>query len=794
MLVSRVKKNLIAFLNRARGASSRWRSHFPLMLLLLVFICNTSLWAAVTNIGYPPDELSHFDYTRHLAINHTLPIYGQTTYIHRPGLQAHASLPPLYYLLGTPVQMVVRNASVPQQMLALRAISILLGAITVALAYKFGRMLVPSRPEFAFAVAALVGFNPMFTFLSAAINSDNLINLIYAALLVVLTHGLRRGQPSRRWFIGLGAILGAGLITKQSIVMGVLVSAGVLLVLAWKQRPRFLPALARYGLWVITPVFLISGWYFLRNWNLYGNPTGILAGSRQDIYAGRPYQNVGSIWEMILATKSGLPHFRQTLFLGFWGVFDHYEILMPLRVYKVMALLLVGGLAGVALWIIGSWTSRQDPLVRLRLMLALIGGSILILGIAGVANFSYRIDYQPQGRYIFGALVPVAVAIVGGWEKLASLLRLKHLVAPLIVVLILTVNLIGLLLALAPAHHNRYLKSFLQNEAILQRVYAGAPAQTSFVAQQPEIQHLDVLLNIPKGLRGPLIWRIVQPDTPGDSLTAIVQQPAPGVGRYTIEVPLHRFSVGRNYILKLEAPATTAQSPVLTPFSGNEMSGNPSAADLGLQVVYPKSLNKPTLLRADYMLRSGAPGSFRGRLQRILYPLDAILLFALAIAALAPLLSRPRVVMILLPVMGLTIAVLLPKLRPIPVILPAYKITAVRGLGPDPEKKSAAGYSGSLEVADFNAIGGWAWNARQPNSPINFDIYDGGAVVATLPTIMLRSGLVNATIGNGYHGFTNTLDRRIKNRQPHSISARIARTNIEFSETPKSITCSAEGP
>jgi 4-amino-4-deoxy-L-arabinose transferase-like glycosyltransferase len=787
MLVSRVKENLIALIAQASDALRQWRS--PLPLLLLAFVCNTSLWAAVTNIGNPPDEISHFDYIRHLAINHTLPIYGETHYIGRPGLQTHASLPPLYYLLGTPVQMALSNTTITKQMLALRAISVLIGALTVALAYKFGRMLVPTRPAFAFAVAALVGFNPMFTHLSAAVNSDNLINLIYAALLLLLACGLRQRQPSRGWLIGLGALLGAGLITKQSIVMGVFVSALFILFLAWKQRPRFLRALVRYGLWVSTPAVLISAWYFLRNWKLYGNPTGILAGTRPDVYLTHPYQNVGSLWEMISATNAGLPPFRQTIFLGFWGVFDHYEILMPLRVYSVMSLLLMGGLIGLAFWIISSWRNRQGSLIRLRLMLALIGGLILILSIAGVANLSYRIDYQPQGRYLFAALVPVAVAIVGGWEKLAGLLRLKQLVAPLIVVLILTVNLIGLLLALAPAHHNRYLGRQLQPGPTLvhtaptvQHVYAEAPGQTSFVAQQTEIRHLDMLLNIPAGLRGPLIWRIFQPDATSDSLTAIVQQPPPGLGRYIIEVSSYRFRAGQTYTLKLEAPAITAQRPVLI--------GDPSALDVGLQVVYPRALNKQTLLRADYLLRSDTTRSLRGVIQRMLYPLDGILLLALATVALAPLLIRPRLVMILLPVMVLTMAVLLPRLRPIPVILPTYEITAVRDLGrPDPDNKSAAVYSGSLDVANCNVISGWAWNANQPNSPINVDIYDGSVVAATVSANIFRSDLINAGIGNGYHGFTCAVDNLLKNGQPHSIRVRFAGTNTDLSETPKTITC-----
>ena len=791
-----MKAKLLPSVAQASNPVGRWRSFFShrLTLLLLAFICNTLLWAAVTNIGHPPDEFAHFDYIRHLAVNHALPIYGKTRYIHSEGLQSHASLPPLYYLLGTPLQMVLSDATITQQMLALRVLSVLLGAITVALAYKFGRMLVPTRPEFAFAVAVLVGFNPMFTYLSAAINSDNLVNLVYAALILLLACGLRQQQPSRRWLIGLGALLGAGLITKQTIAMGVLVSALVLVFLAWRTGSRFLPTLVRYGLYVSGTALPISGWYFVRNWWLYGNPTGMFAGSRPDVYLTHPYQAVGSLWEMVFATRGDFVPFLPGVFCGFWGVFDHYEIWMPPRVYYVMTCVLVGGLIGAAFWVVRSIGHRQDSLTRQRLLLAVIGGLILVLTIAALLYLSYRIGYQPQGRYLFAALVPLAVAIVGGWEQLAGLLRLRWLVAPLIVVLVLTVNLVGLFCSLGPAHHNRYLgRSLLQPGPTVQPVYGTDPVRASFVAQHATIERLEMLLNVPPGLRGPLIWRLGQQDTTGDLLAAVVQQPLTGSACYSINVSSYRFRAGQVYMLKLEAPAATAQLPLLTTLTGNNEAGNLNATDLRLQVVYPRALDKQTLMRADYSLRSDAPISLRGKLQRLLYPLDSLLLLALATVALLPLLIRPRHIAIALPVLALTLIALLPAPRASGMFLPTYEIETTPDLRPELDSASVAAYEGFHDVADCNVISGWAWNANQPNSPVNLDIYDGAAVVATVSANIFRPDLLKAGIGNGCHGFIYAVDNLLKNGQPHSIRVRFAGTSIDLCETPKSITCSTVG-
>src|SRR5205807_28167 len=171
---------------------------------------------------------------------------------------------------------------------------------------------------------------------------------------------------------------------------------------------------------------------------------------------------------------------------------------------------MLGGLTGAALWMIKSWRHRHDDLTRQRIVLAGIGALILTLTVAGFLYLSYRIDVQPQGRYLFAAIAPLALAIVGGWEHLFGLLRLRWVAAPLVVVLLLLVNGIGLVYALAPDHHSRYLnelfssakvsgdgQSYTQDnrylpqlpssrEPAVRSVYLSSPAHVSFVPQQAE--------------------------------------------------------------------------------------------------------------------------------------------------------------------------------------------------------------------------------------------------------------------------------------------------------------------
>jgi|GEM_PF-3461865 len=789
----------------------------PLTLLLVAFACNTLLWVAVTNLGNPPDEFSHFDYVRHLAVSHRLPIYGETRYVDTNELQAHASMPPLYYLLGAPLQMALSKSTVTEQMLALRGLSVFLGAITVSLVYMFGRMLAPQRPSFAFAMAVLVGFNPMFTYLCASINNDNLINLIYAALLPLLAYSLRQNQPSRTLLIGLGALLGLGLLTKPNMIAALCVSAVIVVVFAWRRRSGFARALIGYGFGVAGTATLISGWLFVRNWTLYGNLTAMMSG-RPDIFPNEPYRNIGSFWQMIFATQSDSHSFFPTVLQSFWGIFDHLEILMPSRIYEIMTALLLGGLLGAALWVASSWKNRSNALTGQRLLLAGIGGLILILTFLPLLYLCYRLDNEPQGRYLFAALSPLSAAIVGGWEHLGKLLRVRWLVAPLIILLVLTVNVAGLVRTLAPAHHDRYLgrllfdkqtetaggetysrdhryvpKLPLTPEPMLRTVYDTAPVQETFIARHTEIERLEMLLNVPSGARGPLIWRLIQPAGKGELLNAGVRQPLAGPACYRIDVSTCHFQTGQAYTLRLETPAITNRQPLLAAVADSDTSDRASDTDIKMQVVYAGVAPEQALMRADYLLRSDAPDSLRGRAQRVLYPLDLLLLSGLAAVTLAKVMVGPLRSAIALSISALMLACVLTSPGSKVALFPTYEIASVSDLRPEVGGGGADSvFGGFHDSADCGVTGGWAWNANEPDTPINVDIYDGVALVATISANVFRADLVRNGVGNGYHGFVYSYNDQIKDGRPHSIRVRFAGTNIDLSNTPKSIACNQE--
>ncbi len=609
----------------------------PLTLLLLAFFCNTLLWALIIEPGRAPDERDHFDYIRHLALTHSLPIYGQTPRVANPhALNSETQQPPLYYLLATPFYLILGGHTQTQQYIAIRLFSTLLGAIAVALTYTLGHILAPERRTFALALAAIVGFNPMFTFMSAAINNDALINAIYPALLMVFCLLLRLRSVRWIWLIGLGALLGMGLLAKFSIIVGMLASGGVLVALAWRQGNQRLRTLFMYGAWMVGGLLLIAGWYLIRNWLLYDDPSGVLMMRTYHVNPMRPYDTIGSFWQMITTRRPGFVDFWPGVFHGFWGIFDFYIIWMAPRLYYGLDALLAGGLIGTGIWAAHAWSRRTERPAQERLALAGVCCLITVGTLGLILNYSYRIDHQPQGRYFLPAVVPLALAIVAGWEQILRLVKLQRLAAPLLIVFMLSANLLALFTAVAPDYHDAYLTSLAaQPDAPVQYIAGPFEAKASFVAQQPHIERLEVLLNRPAGTSGAIIWRLRQDGADADIGITVEPKPIKGLGRYTISVP-QPVAAGTTYTLSIQAPWTIEERRM-----GAYLPTDRSAtSDLSIQVVYPARFGWAALWRVDYLLRSAPAGWLRGSGQRLLYLCAPLLMLVLAARAFSPVLSR----------------------------------------------------------------------------------------------------------------------------------------------------------
>jgi hypothetical protein len=96
---------------------------------------------------------------------------------------------------------------------------------------------------------------------------------------------------------------------------------------------------------------------------------------------------------------------------------------------------------------------------------------------------------------------------------------------------------------------------------------------------------------------------------------------------------------------------------------------------------------------------------------------------------------------------------------------------------------NAATVQGSLDVVGSTAIEGWAMDTTKPTNPVTVDLYDGDALLASVPAKVFRQDLLAAGRGDGNHGFAFPVPPGLKDGKPHTIHAKCA--GVELSNSPK---------
>ena len=406
---------------------------FWIAVITLLFVILGVVYSLATPIFEASDELWHYPVVKHIADGRGLPVQ-------QSGVEAlwqqEGSQPPAYYALaalvtawidtddlsevrwlnpmantGRPLDAGNKNLIIHTEREAfpwrgsalavhlIRFLSVLLGASVVYLTYRLALEVSPQRSDLALAAAALVAFNPMFLFISGAVNNDNLIVPLATLILWLVVRTLRQGWLSNGRALLLGLLLGLAALTKLSGLALLPLTAAVLVVVA--ARRRAWGALFRWGALIAVPVIAVAGWWYLRNWQLYGDPTGLNA--MLDIAGRRPepftFQRL----------KSEFQGFR----LSYWGVFGGFNVIGPQLLYGFYDLLMLVGLAGWIAWLARRRGQWRSPVSERLLVLAAWVLLVLVALIRWTAQ-----TYASQGRLAFPAIGAIAILVtfgLAGW-------------------------------------------------------------------------------------------------------------------------------------------------------------------------------------------------------------------------------------------------------------------------------------------------------------------------------------------------------------------------------------------
>jgi hypothetical protein len=432
------------------------KRHWAITGIIIAFITLGAIYSMVTPIFEASDELWHYPFVKHLADGNGLPVQDASTA--QPWRQ-EGSQPPLYYALsalatfrintddayeggGKPryppllwynphvdngvltadgnTNLVVHSwqEAFPWHGTALavhliRFLSVLMGAATVLLTYLIALEIFPGRQDLAIGAASVNAFTPMFLFISGAVNNDNLVvPLCSLALLMMLKISNTQYLISHNWILDirywvLGSALGLAALAKES-ALGLLPLALVAVAARiWYQNrntPLFKRSALVIGHWslVILPALAVSGWWYWRNWRLYGDPLGWNV--FLDILGRRhPPATLRQLWGE-----------REGFAMSYWGLFGGVNVPMDTWVYGLLNLLTIVAALGMIIFLIRKLVrDRLQPEAWVEVAILLAWPTIVFVSLIRWALQTW----SSQGRLIFSAISALTTLLFLGLSQ-----------------------------------------------------------------------------------------------------------------------------------------------------------------------------------------------------------------------------------------------------------------------------------------------------------------------------------------------------------------------------------------
>jgi len=319
--------------------------------------------------------------------------------------------PLVYHILLAPLALLLSPLDIVSQLYLLRLVSLLMITITIISAWFFTNTIFP-QSTYPLAVTSFMIFLPMYTYVNTLVNTDVFCTFLASLYFLVLAKIFCRGVLWWRWGAAFCLLVAAILVKPTALFLLPTSLAAVIVYLArsFRWKTSVLASLCM-ALMVLT---------FLGALLFYQLTNGGRLGSIP-IFSVRTL----NLFKVNYFSREAVAVYIHTIrwgFLSFWGLFGWANIPVSfnwLRVLWMICLAIgVGCVIFVEKYIISAKKvdlKYEQKSVLLVVLLALI---FALIGVYVPIIATQSIKWGPPSRYLFPAILPLALYFFIGFQQL----------------------------------------------------------------------------------------------------------------------------------------------------------------------------------------------------------------------------------------------------------------------------------------------------------------------------------------------------------------------------------------
>lgn len=387
-----------------------------LIFVLIMFFLFFSL-SIIIPFNKAPDEAARYLLPQYMYKYSKLPL-GTDPEVRIPlwGF-SYAFSPFLSYMIGGLFMKVVSIFSEDPfaLLVAARFASVVFSTITVIYVVKIADQLFDDDKKWIFII--LCSCLPMFIFISSYVNCDSLAVLSTSIIIYAWILGMKTSW-NRESCIHLIIGLALCVLSYKNAYGYILVTIIIYFNELYKSIKRGeYKIMLKKGVFVLTIVFALAGWFYIRNYLLYGEfLADNISDQMSEMYAidslkpslrVTPFSSGSSLLYMLIDMK-----WLEYSLNSFIGIFDYMTLPLPDFYYFVYKLIYALGIIGCLVYCIKKRGVIQNKMLNLVMVVSIIIPVVLSI------YTSYYNGFQAQGRYLLPSLIPLMYFIAKGLEEI----------------------------------------------------------------------------------------------------------------------------------------------------------------------------------------------------------------------------------------------------------------------------------------------------------------------------------------------------------------------------------------